>query len=143
MNIWIYAWLLSSIGLTIALYRVFLKLITIDKLLWMAFQWIIIFIVWLILYYFWWTKSFDFKSLDAKSIIGISLAWTVLVINWFLIMTWLRMWLNLSNFTPAYAIMWNVFVVLIWLLFFKENINIYNIFWLILWMTWIYFLSLK
>ena len=141
MNTWILIWLLSSIWLTIALYRVFLKLISIDKLLWMAFQGIIIFIVWLVLYYFWGTKNFSFNNLDTKSIIWIVLAGSVLTINWFLIMTWLRMWFNLSTFTPAYAILWNVFVVIIWLLFFKESINLYNIFWLVLWMIWIYFLS--
>lgn len=137
----IYSWLLISIWLTIAIYRMFLHLISIDKLLWMAFQGIFIFLVWMILYFIFWNKWFNFSNLDTKSIIWIILAGTVLTLNWFLIMTWLRMWYNLSTFTPAYAILWNVFIVIIWFLFFKENINIYNIFWLILWMVGIYFLA--
>ncbi len=136
-----YILLIVSIWLAIALYRMSLKLISIDKLLSISLQGIIIFLVWLALYFIFWSKWFSFSSFDTKSIIWIVLAGSVLAVNWFLIMTWFRMWYNLSTFTTAYAILWNIFVVIIWLLFFKETINIYNIFWLILWMVWIYFLA--
>jgi len=141
MNYIAFVWLLLSIWLTISLYRVFLKLISVDKLLWMALQWIVIFIFWLILYLIFWDKSLNISNIDKKSIVWIVFAWIVLVLNWFLIMKWFRMWFQLSTFTPAYAILWNVFAVLIWLIFFKEHINIYNIVWLILASVAIYFLS--
>jgi len=92
MNYIAFVWLLLSIWLTISLYRVFLKLISVDKLLWMALQWIVIFVFWLILYLIFWDKSLNISNIDKKSIIWIVFAWIVLVLNWFLIMKWFRMW---------------------------------------------------
>ena len=139
----IYWWLVVAIGLTIALYRVFLKLVSIDKLLGMALQGIVVFVVGILLYLVFGSKKFDLSNADLKTWVGIIGAGTVLVLNGFLIMTGLRMGLNLSTFTPAYAIMGNIFVVIIWLLFFGEHINSWNALGLLLGLLGIYFLSIK
>lgn len=143
MNFIIFASLLLSIWFTIALYRVFLKLITMDKLLWLSLQWLVIFVFWLILFLFFSSKKVSTANFDFRTLVYIILAGIVLTLNWFLIMTAFRLWFRLSTFTPAYAILGNIFAVLIWYLFFKEQINVYNVVWLILWMIWIYFLSIK
>ena len=108
--------LLVSIAITIALYRVFLKLIQIDKLLSISLQWLFIFLFWLVLFFLF--GSGKFEHVDFKDLVYISLAWIVLTLNSFLIMIAFRMRYKLSVFTPAYAILGNVFAVLIWYLFF-------------------------
>jgi len=139
-----YIILIILIALTIALYRVFLKLITADRFLSLAIQWIFMFIIaWLLYLFFRKNTWLLLEWIDIKNLVFIFLAAFVLVFNWFLIMTGLRMWFNISKFTVAYAILGNVVIVLIWYFLFKDNISFLNLVWLLLAFVSIYLMSLK
>jgi hypothetical protein len=117
--------LVLLIAITIAFYRVFLKLITIDSFFALAIQWIFMFILGIIFYLLSWKANLieTLSSVDFRNLVFIFLAGFVLILNWALIMTGLRMWFDISKFTVAYAIMWNVVIIIIGYLFFKDKIR--------------------
>jgi len=140
-----YVILVLLIAWTIALYRVFLKLISVDKFFALAIQGFFMFFIWLLFYFFLWKWNFlgNLSNLDLKNVTFIFLAGFVLILNGALIMTWLRLWFDISKFTVAYAIMWNVVIVIIGYLFFKDNINYLNLLGIVMALLSIYLLSIK
>ena len=133
------------VALTIAFYRIFLKLITVDKFFALAIQGLFMFVVGLILYFVFGNNSLNevVAKLDSKNLFFIFMAGFVLILNGFLIMTGLRMWFDISKFTVAYAILWNVIVVLVGYFYFKDSINLWNWVGILLALVSIYLLSIK
>ena len=103
------------------------------------------FILGIVFYLLFWKANLieTLSSVDFRNLVFIFLAGFVLILNWALIMTGLRMWFDISKFTVAYAIMWNVVIIIIGYLFFKDNINFWNWLWLLLALVSIYLLSIK
>jgi len=137
--------LICLVALTIAFYRIFLKLITVDKFFALAIQGLFMFVVGLVLYFVFGNNSLNevVTRLDSKNLFFIFMAGFVLILNGFLIMTGLRMWFDISKFTVAYAILWNVIVVLVGYFYFKDSINLWNWVGILLALVSIYLLSIK
>ncbi len=127
-------------GLVIALYRTSLKLISIDRFLWLALIWGIVFIIGIILYFL---NNGTIQNIvfDKKSILGILLWGMTFWLSGYLIMTWLRQGFDISTFSASYAIASVICIVAIGILFFWEKINTLQVVWLIFWMGSIYLLS--
>lgn len=129
------------IWFTVATYRAGFKFVHIDGLLWVALAWFWIFLISWIAYLF--SQWLKIPQIDIPTWIGILIAAISLVVSSYFIINGMQLGFKVATFTPAYAITSAIFIYLIWILFFKDEVVWQNTLWLTFWILAIYFLSIK
>jgi len=130
-----------SIGLFMALHYTWFKMIKWNPSVSLFWIYLILTIINFIIVYFSSDKLFS-KEIQGN-FLWILLIWIMIGLFVYLTIKGFQNWFNLVLFPLSNTIISTIFLVVINYFIFKNNLSIYNIFWLFLWILSIYFLSIN